>query len=222
MALCLADSLIAHPEFDPVDLMRRFVNWWRWGHNSHTGTCFDIGLTTSSALARFEHNGEPFAGSTSPDSAGNGSIMRLAPVVLAYHHTPERMVEVARAQSRTTHGAAECLNECARLAQIILSEASGNRVVATSHTRDSVRSSGYVRHTMEAAEWAVATTSNFKSALLAAVNLGVDADTVGAVTGQIAGARYGLSGIPEDWRSRILWSDEIHDKARALLTAVKG
>ena len=80
MALCLAESLITQQGFDPADQMARYVRWWREGHLSSNGTCFDIGGTVRGALSRFEISGEPFSGSTDPQSAGNGSIMRLAPV----------------------------------------------------------------------------------------------------------------------------------------------
>jgi ADP-ribosyl-[dinitrogen reductase] hydrolase len=84
MALCLAESLIECRSFDPTDQLQRYVRWYREGHNSSTGAYFDIGNTTRDALERFERTGEPFPGSTDPRSAGNGSIMRLAPVALAY------------------------------------------------------------------------------------------------------------------------------------------
>jgi ADP-ribosyl-[dinitrogen reductase] hydrolase len=79
MALCLAESLVESRGFDPVDQLRRYVRWYRHGHNSSTGACFDIGITTREALHRFEQSESPFPGSTHPRSAGNGSIMRLAP-----------------------------------------------------------------------------------------------------------------------------------------------
>ncbi|MSU92336.1 ADP-ribosylglycohydrolase family protein [Rhodobacteraceae bacterium 2CG4] len=219
MALCLADSLLEHPGFDPDDLMRRFVNWWRTGHNSHTGTCFDIGITTSWALARFAQGGDPFAGSTDPRSAGNGGIMRLAPVVLAFHADPERMREVAALQSRTTHAAPECLEFAAQLADAIHAEIRGEGALVTGLSRASVSSSGYVRHTFDAAVWAVATTGSFREALLAAVNLGDDADTVSAVAGQIAGARYGLAGIPGEWLTKLAWRERIETRADRLIAS---
>jgi ADP-ribosyl-[dinitrogen reductase] hydrolase len=70
MALCLAESLVERGGFDPTDQMRRYVRWWREGVWSSTGSCFDIGVTTRSALRRFEETGEPLAGSTDPHSAG--------------------------------------------------------------------------------------------------------------------------------------------------------
>jgi ADP-ribosylglycohydrolase len=72
MALCLAESLIECQGFDPRDQMQRYVRWYRDGHLSSTGICFDIGNTVGAALGAFEHTGEPFSGLTDPHSAGNG------------------------------------------------------------------------------------------------------------------------------------------------------
>ena len=109
MALCLAQSLIDRKGFDAGDQMARYVNWWRRGYLSSTGSCFDIGMTTQRALARYEVTGDPYAGSTDPSEAGNGSVMRLAPVVLFYFPARDRAVHFAAESSRTTHGAAEAM-----------------------------------------------------------------------------------------------------------------
>lgn len=80
MALCLGQSLLDQKGFDPVDQLTKYVRWWQRGYMSATGQCFDVGNTTCIALSRFERTGEPYCGSTDPTAAGNGSIMRLAPV----------------------------------------------------------------------------------------------------------------------------------------------
>ncbi len=95
MALCLAESLIECRGFDAVDQLARYVRWWRDGHLSSNGRCFDIGNAVSAALARFERTREPWCGSTDPHTAGNGSLMRLAPVVLAHAHDPALAVRLA-------------------------------------------------------------------------------------------------------------------------------
>jgi len=85
MALCLACSLVELGRFDAADQMQRYVDWWREGYMSSNGRCFDIGNTVATALRRFQATGEPHAGSTDPFTAGNGSLMRLAPVPLFFH-----------------------------------------------------------------------------------------------------------------------------------------
>jgi ADP-ribosylglycohydrolase len=110
MALCLAESLTETGGFDPHDQMLRYLDWWRFGRWSSTGRCFDIGTTTRNALRRFEMTEQPYAGSTDPDSAGNGSLMRLSPVAIHHADDPVRAVRDAAASSRTTHGAAEAVD----------------------------------------------------------------------------------------------------------------
>jgi len=120
MALALAESLGGRRSLDPADLMNRFVNWWRCGVYSPTGECFDIGITTRTALAQFEHDGNPIAGSRHTGSAGNGSLMRLAPVAIWGVMQGEQLTrEAARLQSATTHGAPQCLDACEGYALIL-------------------------------------------------------------------------------------------------------
>lgn len=128
MALALADSLVADPALDPGDLMLRFVSWNREGTYSCTGSCFDIGMTTAGSLRRHERTGECFAGPTGPDTAGNGSIMRLAPVAIRHRRNQPVMVRVARDQSRTTHGAKEAVEACETLAMLLADAIRGTRL----------------------------------------------------------------------------------------------
>jgi len=239
MALCLADSLLHAGTLDPHDLMHRFVRWWRHGENSVTGTCFDIGNTTRAALQRFLKTGDPFAGDSHPRSAGNGSIMRLAPVVLRWHHDAAQTSNMAAEQSRTTHAAPAAIAGCRFLAEVLVDAIrTGDKTAALrpragdeptlaavaggtwrSKKRHEVVSSGYVVHTLEAACWAVHNAADFREALVLAVNLADDADTVGAVTGQIAGALWGLTGIPPNWIQRLAWGVEIRKRAEHLIVA---
>jgi len=236
MALALADSLMSCQGFDPHDLMTRFVRWRKEGAYSCTGTCFDIGITTQQALARFIRNSDPFAGSTDPDDAGNGSLMRLAPVALFALPDAALADQLARDQSRVTHAAAQAVEACAYFVQLLREATLGQADVLRPRTwsgdpaiaaiaagswrhkaRYQIRSSGYVVHTLEAALWAIGTTTSFEDALILAVNLGEDADTVGAVTGQLAGALYGASAIPERWLHQLAWNDRIKRAAEATL-----
>jgi ADP-ribosyl-[dinitrogen reductase] hydrolase len=228
MAMCLAESLVERG-FDAEDQMRRYVRWWQSGYWSSTGECFDIGHTTRLALARYEQSGDPYAGSSAVDAAGNGSLMRLAPVPLRYASDVALAMQRAGDSSRTTHGAAEAIDACRYFAYLIVAALAGaektellNARVAGAVEEQSgaplapriaeiargsfkskrvsdIRASGYVVHTLEAALWAFHHTDSFRDGALLAVNLGEDADTTGAVFGQIAGAFYGVRGIPKPW-----------------------
>lgn len=244
MALCLADSLLERGELDERDLMDRFVRWWLEGYNSSTGRCFDIGLTTKEALTRYRETGEPIAGSEDPLSAGNGSLMRVAPVAIRWHRDRVCAEEMARRQSRVTHAAAAAVEACALFTGLLVEALGGatrEAVLAPrpwpegpseiasiaagsfhGRTRDSIRSSGWVVDTLEAALWCVATTSTFEEAVLTAANLADDADTVAAVTGQLAGALDGASAIPPAWLAELAFGDAIADRARALWLAGAG
>ncbi|MEO1491055.1 MAG: ADP-ribosylglycohydrolase family protein [Pseudomonadota bacterium] len=207
MAICLGESLVARAAWDPADCMNRFVNWHDHGYASCTGKCFDIGITTSAALTRYLATGDPYAGSTDPDTSGNGGIMRLAPAVVAHAGSPDGAID----QSRTTHASAECLDFAKNMARLLLSGDlhSAEAALPPATPESEIRSSGYVRHTYEAAVWCVANTGTFETAVLKAANLGDDADTVAAVTGQIAGRIHGLAGIPGPWLDRVAWRDEL-------------
>ena len=239
MALALADSLAESKTLDCRDLMDRFVKWWRDGDYSWSGDCFDIGNTTCQALTRYLRTGDPVAGSTDPWSAGNGSLMRLAPVALRFRHDRPRLLAAAADQSRTTHGAEEAVDACRAFGELLADAIAGSpfsdvlaprrftgaaaitQVIAGSwrgRTRDTIRSSGYVVRTLEAAIWSVARTGDFRGAVLLAANLADDADTVAAVTGQLAGALYGLNAIPDHWRERVAWKDRLLAAARRLLS----
>ena len=106
MALCLAASLIERGEFDPSDQMRRYVRWRDEGYLSSAGMCFDIGNTVAGALSRFNATGDPYAGSSDPHTAGNGSLMRLAPAPIFFAGDAAQAIGKSADSSRTTHGAA--------------------------------------------------------------------------------------------------------------------
>lgn len=240
MALCLADSLLERGHLDPQDLMERFRNWRDKGHNSVNGRCFDIGIATRQAISRYVSTGNPVAGSADPASAGNGSIMRLAPVPIFFAGDVTAAEKAAIQQSRTTHATPECLDACQLMTRILVRLIGGKpweEAITVSGTdlekpkvrelaarkwkgkkRSQIKSTGYVVDTLEAALWAVDTTTSWEEAVLLAVNLGEDADTVGAVTGQFAGARYGLKAIPGTWMTKLAWSDHLVELALKLHT----
>jgi ADP-ribosylglycohydrolase len=246
MALCLAESLVTQRDFDPIHQLEMYVRWYRHGHLSVKGRCFDIGITTAGALRRFEAHRQPYPGSTDPGAAGNGSLMRLAPAPLAFAAKPPVAIYMAGQSSRTTHAAVECIDACRYFAGLLLAAINGlsKREILNNDYEPAVkcflenplapkvaeiargsfkakeppqiRGSGYVIHTLEAALWAFHTTDDFRAGALKVVNLGEDADTTGAVYGQIAGAYYGADGIPAEWRDKLAMRELIERRATEL------
>ncbi len=245
MALCLAESLLERRGFDPKDQIERYVRWWKEGALSSTGTCFDIGNTVRDALMRYLQTGDAFSGSTDPYRAGNGSLMRLAPVPMYYFPDRNRAVHFAGESSRTTHGAAECVEACRLFASMLIRafrgetkeqilrgdarrareaplELRSEKILAIARGEylckdvQEIRGTGYVVHSLEAALYCFARTSSFEDAVLTATNLGDDADTTAAVCGQIAGAFYGKQGIPKRWLDKLAMKPFIQDLADRL------
>ncbi len=233
MALCLADSLIERRGFDPVDQLERYTRWAESGYLSCTGQMFDIGNTVRAALNKFALTKEACCGSSDPRSAGNGSLMRLAPVPLFYAERPQEAIELSGASSRTTHAAQTAVDACRYFGGLLVGAMRGaskeellseryspvpnywrenalapeiDEVAAGSFKRlnpPEIVGSGYVMKCLEAALWAFYHSDNFREGCLLAVNLGDDADTTGAVYGELAGAYYGEQAIPEDWREKL-------------------
>jgi ADP-ribosylglycohydrolase len=234
MALCLAESLIEKRRFDPVDQLQRFVRWYRQGYLSSTGTCFDIGNTTRRSLEDFERTGQPFRAAIT-GNGGNGAIMRLAPVAMAFAGRPAEAVHLCGESARTTHNFTECVDTCRLLGALIAGALAGDtkehllspgyapveglwelqpltpavqEISSGSYQRMQpplIRGGGLTTESLEAALWAFYHSTSYEEGVLLAVNLGDDADSTGAVFGQLAGAYYGLPAIPERWLEA-LWS----------------
>ncbi len=244
LALCLADSFIEKQKFDAQDQMERYTAWWRKGHNSSTGQCFDIGNTTFQALSIYEKNKtDPLCGLTDEMSAGNGSIMRLAPAALFYADNTRSAVEWCGKTSKTTHSHKACVDACRYYSGLIIGALKsvpkkelldgmyhplGNywqgggldqnvKDVAEGSYKTKQRkllgNTSYIIHTLECALWAFYRSESFEEGAILAVNLGGDTDTIGAVYGQLAGAYYGIENMPKRWVEKL--HDSIHIKAVA-------
>lgn len=245
MALCLATSLLECNGFDAVDQMQRYCNWMDSGYLSSNGRCFDVGITVAHALRAFKKSGNPYSGSVAPNSAGNGSLMRLAPVPMYYASDRELAIQMSVESSRTTHGAPECVDAVRLFSAMLLAAFAGTSKeeilfghgieTGSSHrlagiadgsyrnaTSDAIEGTGYVVDSLEAALWSFLTTSRFREAVLLAANLGEDADTTAAICGQLAGAYYGESGIPEEWIERLAKADHIRSLADRLYSSAFG
>ena len=248
MMLCLAHSLTRKQAFDLKDQIDLYMKWWKEGTFSVTASCFDIGMIVQSALQEYEQTGNPEAGPDDPYSAGNGSLMRLAPIPVFFHSNFEEAVYYSGKSSLTTHRATEAVDACRYFGGLIwgaLNGASKNEllnglyspiagywdreplcasvtdlILSENYKEKSasqVRGSGYVMHSLEAVLWAFSTTDTFDEGLLKAVNLGEDADTTGAIFGQIGGAFYGEQGIPQRWISKVKHNYFFYMKADELV-----
>ena len=230
MALAVAESLLTRSPLDAQDLSWRFLQWYK-KHPSdvgiHTARVLDAinsGMTWQEAAQQVQAH--------EPDSAGNGSLMRAWPIAAAHWSNPGLLVSESRLQSEITHPHPDCLNGSVLLnlvlAELIqrddrtLPDAAVREAVeialdqisldeqfaltlhlAPVRAREDLKNTGWIRHTLESSLWAVLTTQSFEEALVRAVNLGNDADTAGCVTGALAGAMYGLDGIPARWKQAI-------------------
>ena len=246
MALCLAESLIERNGFDPTDQLERYRRWYREGYLSSKDHCFGIGGTTRESIERFEETGESYCGVGDPNRAGNGSIMRLAPVPLFFAHDPREAIERSAESSRTTHAARNAVDACRYFGGLLVGAVNGTEKEALLSQRHSpvpgyweqhplapeigevasgsfksrqppeIEGSGYVVRSLEAALWAFCNSSSFEGGCLLAVNLGDDTDTTGAVYGQLAGAFYGVQDIPERWLDTVFQRPVIEGYAEKL------
>jgi ADP-ribosyl-[dinitrogen reductase] hydrolase len=159
--------------------------------------------------------------------------MRLEPIPMFFSSDAEAAIEYSGNSSMTTHGVKSCVDACRYFGGLIWAALDGapqdellspnfsplqdewksqplcpeiSEIAQGSFKRKEppeIRGSGYVVRSLEAALWAFHRSDDFRSGCLLAVNRGDDADTTGAVYGQLAGAYYGLAGIPENWRAKL-------------------
>jgi ADP-ribosyl-[dinitrogen reductase] hydrolase len=244
MALCLADSLLEKHGYDSFDVMDKYYAWWHTGYRSSTGSCFDIGNQVSTAINRYKLDGRAVVDIDTKrlTSAGNGSIMRLAPVIIAAHasgQSIEAAMEFARISARETHYSREAEAGTAIFGALLYNAFDGVQKTnifafgqypqneefsaiirilkaAKDQTAETLKPTGYIVNSLEAAVWAFMNHDRFEQGVLAAVNLGGDADTIGAIYGQLGGAFYGHQAIPESWRSVLYEETEIIDLASRL------
>lgn len=247
MALCLAESLIECQGFDSGDQMERYIRWFREGYMSSTGRCFGIGGTVHKALTKYEKTGDPFSGPIDPYSAGNGSLMRLAPVPMFYANNSIEAIEKSGESSKTTHGALTAIDACRYMGSLIvgaLTDAKKSEILSDHYSPipgywkehplileideiasgsfkhrmpPEIQGSGYVVKSLEAALWAFHKSQTFEEGCLLAVNLGDDADTTGAIFGQLAGAFYGENRIPASWITKLHGREMIQNMASKLI-----
>jgi len=246
MALCLAKSLI-EKGFDPVDQVEKYVRWCMEGYCSSTGKAMGIGQTVWRALIEYIPGESPYVAISGRFSDGNGSLMRIAPIPLYFRNSPFEAMESAELSSRITHGSRLCVDACKYYSGLIIGALNGlskDEILSPLYSpikdywRDHVltdeiqaiaigsykeihppeiQGSGYVVKSLEAALWAFHNSDSYEEGVLKAVNLGDDADTTAAIYGQLAGAFYGIQGIPRRWVDGVAKNNHILLAADGLL-----
>ena len=238
-ALCIARSLVERDGFDPADIADRFVAWYE-------SDPFDIGRMTLRALSRLEKGAawneagqQVWENSPEGQNAGNGSVMRCPPLAIPYATDREQLVKVSRQSSRITHADPRCTYGCAILNLTIAgllqdvtaplqdalnyvgTDAPDELVSALEPlTRDeppsTLETSGYVVHSLQTALHDGLSAESAEEAIVTAVNRGGDTDTIGAIAGAVAGARFGGSALPDQWLNAIDETGELKDLADRL------
>lgn len=245
MALCIARSLVECGGFDGADVARRFLEWYESGPFDVGLMTADSLAQVQEGVAWTDAGREVWEGRTEGSNAGNGSVMRCPPYALAYRDRPGALAEVSRDSSRITHADPRCTAGCALLNEVVrrlvceesdpdcvvgealtLVDGSGTvpdelwtRVAGLPEETDpeTLGYSGYVLATLESGLYHGLSADSFEAAVVEAVNHGDDADTVAAVTGAVAGARFGIDAVPERWTSELAERDELRGLADELL-----
>jgi len=248
MSLCLASSLIECNGFDAAHQMKQYSRWIDYGYLSCTGKAVGIGQTILKAMIRYHKTKDPIQGDTNPRRSGNGCIMRLAPVPIYYSHDATLAIHHSIQSATTTHGSEICLQTAGFFGGMIwgaLNGASKEELLSDNYSPDKdyyqqypqcdelrsltrgdykakhdseVDSTGFVIDALEAALWSFYHTHTYDEGLLKAVNLGGDADTVGAIYGQLAGAYYGFEAIPIKWVQGLASNEKISAICNGLIS----
>jgi ADP-ribosyl-[dinitrogen reductase] hydrolase len=238
--LCIARSLVEQQTFDPADVADRFVAWYDTDP-------FDIGGMTRRAITRLNRGDAwdeagQLVWEQSPEgqNAGNGSVMRCPPLAIPYASDWDRLVEVSRQSSQITHADPRCTEGCAVLNLTVagLLEDSDTplqnaldyvgsdgpdelvaalRPLSRGESPETLQTSGYVVHSLQTALHDGLFAESAAEAIVTAVNRGGDTDTIGAIAGAVAGARFGASQLPDRWLGAIDELDELETLAERLV-----
>jgi ADP-ribosyl-[dinitrogen reductase] hydrolase len=241
LALCIARSLTDRAAFDGQDIADRFSEWYEGGP-------FDIGLMTADAISEYQSGTswrdagrEVWQRRAEGSNAGNGSIMRCAPHAIAFAMEPDTLEQVSKQSSAITHHDPRCQYGCVLLNQTIIGFLRGAespladaitrvdgdgpdelvetiRLVPDLVDEQHLENTGYVVHTLQTSLYDALTADSAEEAIVTSVNRGGDTDTLGAVTGALAGARFGASGLPNRWLETVEYRDDLALLGQVLVT----
>lgn len=213
MSSCITDAYLKYKRFAPSAITQNFKQWRNRGAFGTRDRCFDIGTVTSEALVA-SSNKRPYGGASSYMTDGNGGIMRMAPHILFNHNNRTMAIAEAVAGSIITHGTGSCVAYTAMLAAELYDGA--EKADQSLYGKGIDKPDGSVMGCYASAWHSISHTNSFEDAVVHAVNKGGDADTVGAVTGMIAGRLYGYDAIPQRWLDKLFNCDELMSNADKL------
>jgi ADP-ribosyl-[dinitrogen reductase] hydrolase len=234
-ALCLAKSLLATHELDVYDFMERLKTWLKSGENSSTGTCLDLDQNIHNVIINYEKTGTIELNLVDQRSDENSALVRSAPIACIHWDNLDTVSRISKQQSYLTQGSEISASACDYLGLTISHLIAGRtwdyvcnmpidpdwsvqiKSIANCNWKskkvDQIYSTRSACDTLEAACWCIDSAKNFEEALISAVNFGGSSSTLGAVTGQIAGALYGLESIPIRWFDQLAHIDNLTDLA---------
>lgn len=244
MTLCLIDAINKTGKIVPTDIADNFIKWVENAEYTPMRETFDIGRTCLRAILNYERKiaVAEECGEDSEYSNGNGSLMRIAPIIYYCYakDMDDEIYDIVKIVSSITHKhevsvlgcyiyvlfgiellkgkdfrqAYEVIKnkEYTKFSNISLSKYNRilNNDIATFQMYE-IKSTGYVIDTLEATLWTLMTTDSYNNAVIKAINLGNDTDTVGACVGALAGIYYGIDSINESWKKDLLRYDYIEE-----------
>ena len=238
-ALCLAQSLLVTHDLDVYDLAERFKRWVQSGENSSTGVCVGIEQKLLNFVANYERTGDFDRNLLNQKVRGNSVLARVGPVACIHWDDLEMATKIARQQSYLTHSS-EVVAAASEYLVLALSHLIAGRdwdFICSMHIKDDwpaeieaisrgqwqektiekLKSTKHIVDILEAAVWCIGNSKTFEEAVTKAVNLGGNSNTVGAITGQLAGAMYGLESIPIRWFDKLLKVEKLTDVAMQMV-----
>ena len=241
MALCLADSLLEKDGYDSYDIMDKFRKWVVFGYRSFDEKpAFDVGTQTANAIGRFHKYPVIAKDEPKTESAGNGAIMRLAPIVIANASSLdlEHTLKMAELSCRETHDSIMAIAVTRIFAKALyyalqrkekreIVDYCKEKVLGKGYDNLFGRAlekdgeilknlGGYIVDAFTIALWGFLRSNTFRDGMIEVIRLGGDTDTNAACYGQLAGAYYGYEAIPKEWRDNIQAGDELVELADKL------
>lgn len=219
--------------------MNKYLKWFRKGYMSSRDHCFDIGTTTRNAILRYEKDNQKcYTSYERKGKNGNAPLIRLAPIPIYFHKDKEKLVEYSGLSAKTTHKNDICADCAVYYSQLIANAINGVpkeklsdnisqkdlnddllKVINRVRNQElSVLPTGHILETLEVALYAFYKFDTYINGLLFVISLGEDADTVGAIYGQLAGAYYGLESIPAYYKDNLYDYEKIYKIADKLST----